>query len=516
MTMAAVQKKRSLVGVSMHRIDETAKIAANVRRTPPTIVSRQQQTLVETDEETTTAAAAAAAATAAVADTADAAAGEASALLDAATADSSPPLLSRPSTTSVVIVEMATGAKTSPRLFQYPSAVLRKSVDATSAAANDRVSPFVAWWRKQIVAALSLSHRRRHRNRSRSNDAKARQSAFLYGGGGGQPLLATTVVTTNSTTPPLPLPSPTANTARNVSNLRTELRVARTIGIVVGCFVASWLPFSIIYLLQVSGDLAASRRVQTKQPRKNNSQSPQPIFFNKQVYKLRISSNIFWDTNKRKHEHFRAAIRHVWRQAAYFHCFLFTPTPIGIISARAFEQTRAYNCATVAKTQEKSFFVVLHRRRVKRPKKKMRLQLPTFAALGVKTYANARFAQDRDDKNTFFVDEKNKIKLSRNVFIRIKMLKALNRFQTNFMAIFRRTTLARFQTAFQIGFSRSFAVVHCFVRPVERRAFCRFAFWLGYSNSAVNPLLYAVCSRQLRSTIRRVLFERISASMRSS
>lgn len=35
------------------------------------------------------------------------------------------------------------------------------------------------------------------------------------------------------------------------SVLRTELRVARTIGVVVGCFTACWLPFTIIYVLQV-------------------------------------------------------------------------------------------------------------------------------------------------------------------------------------------------------------------------------------------------------------------------
>lgn len=35
------------------------------------------------------------------------------------------------------------------------------------------------------------------------------------------------------------------------SALRTELRVARTIGIVVGCFIVCWLPFTIIYVLQV-------------------------------------------------------------------------------------------------------------------------------------------------------------------------------------------------------------------------------------------------------------------------
>ncbi|KAI6175309.1 hypothetical protein M3Y97_00674800 [Aphelenchoides bicaudatus] len=33
-------------------------------------------------------------------------------------------------------------------------------------------------------------------------------------------------------------------------NLRTELRVARTIGVVVGCFSICWLPFTIIYVLQ--------------------------------------------------------------------------------------------------------------------------------------------------------------------------------------------------------------------------------------------------------------------------
>uniref|UniRef100_A0AC34QK90 G-protein coupled receptors family 1 profile domain-containing protein n=1 Tax=Panagrolaimus sp. JU765 TaxID=591449 RepID=A0AC34QK90_9BILA len=42
-------------------------------------------------------------------------------------------------------------------------------------------------------------------------------------------------------------------TPANQSNrflLRTELRVARTIGIVVGCFTICWLPFTVIYLLQ--------------------------------------------------------------------------------------------------------------------------------------------------------------------------------------------------------------------------------------------------------------------------
>lgn len=34
-------------------------------------------------------------------------------------------------------------------------------------------------------------------------------------------------------------------------NLRTELRVARTIGVVVGCFTICWMPFTIIYILQV-------------------------------------------------------------------------------------------------------------------------------------------------------------------------------------------------------------------------------------------------------------------------
>lgn len=34
--------------------------------------------------------------------------------------------------------------------------------------------------------------------------------------------------------------------------LRTEVRVARTIGIVCGAFTICWLPFTIIYLLQVS------------------------------------------------------------------------------------------------------------------------------------------------------------------------------------------------------------------------------------------------------------------------
>ena len=34
-------------------------------------------------------------------------------------------------------------------------------------------------------------------------------------------------------------------------SLRTELRVARTIGIVVGCFTVCWLPFTVIYILQV-------------------------------------------------------------------------------------------------------------------------------------------------------------------------------------------------------------------------------------------------------------------------
>ncbi|KAE9554887.1 hypothetical protein FO519_001915 [Halicephalobus sp. NKZ332] len=36
----------------------------------------------------------------------------------------------------------------------------------------------------------------------------------------------------------------------NRHSLRTELRVARTIGIVVGCFTVCWLPFTVIYILQ--------------------------------------------------------------------------------------------------------------------------------------------------------------------------------------------------------------------------------------------------------------------------
>ncbi|CAD5226314.1 unnamed protein product [Bursaphelenchus xylophilus] len=36
----------------------------------------------------------------------------------------------------------------------------------------------------------------------------------------------------------------------NRISLRTELRVARTIGVVVGCFTVCWLPFTIIYILQ--------------------------------------------------------------------------------------------------------------------------------------------------------------------------------------------------------------------------------------------------------------------------
>uniref|UniRef100_A0A1I8A5K1 G_PROTEIN_RECEP_F1_2 domain-containing protein n=1 Tax=Steinernema glaseri TaxID=37863 RepID=A0A1I8A5K1_9BILA len=36
----------------------------------------------------------------------------------------------------------------------------------------------------------------------------------------------------------------------NRASLRTELRVARTIAVVVGCFTICWLPFTIIYILQ--------------------------------------------------------------------------------------------------------------------------------------------------------------------------------------------------------------------------------------------------------------------------
>uniref|UniRef100_A0A914CCL1 G-protein coupled receptors family 1 profile domain-containing protein n=1 Tax=Acrobeloides nanus TaxID=290746 RepID=A0A914CCL1_9BILA len=41
---------------------------------------------------------------------------------------------------------------------------------------------------------------------------------------------------------------PLLQASRN--NIRTELRVARTIGVVVGCFTICWLPFTIIYILQ--------------------------------------------------------------------------------------------------------------------------------------------------------------------------------------------------------------------------------------------------------------------------
>jgi len=41
---------------------------------------------------------------------------------------------------------------------------------------------------------------------------------------------------------------PDQNNTRH--SLRTELRVARTIGIVVGCFTVCWLPFTVIYILQ--------------------------------------------------------------------------------------------------------------------------------------------------------------------------------------------------------------------------------------------------------------------------
>uniref|UniRef100_A0A914MI70 G-protein coupled receptors family 1 profile domain-containing protein n=1 Tax=Meloidogyne incognita TaxID=6306 RepID=A0A914MI70_MELIC len=34
------------------------------------------------------------------------------------------------------------------------------------------------------------------------------------------------------------------------TSLRTELRVARTIAVVVGCFTCCWLPFTIIYVVQ--------------------------------------------------------------------------------------------------------------------------------------------------------------------------------------------------------------------------------------------------------------------------
>lgn len=43
-------------------------------------------------------------------------------------------------------------------------------------------------------------------------------------------------------------------------------------------------------------------------------------------------------------------------------------------------------------------------------------------------------------------------------------------------------------------------------------AFVTFAFWLGYSNSAINPLLYAAFSRDFRSAFRKVLMDRNSTS----
>ena len=44
--------------------------------------------------------------------------------------------------------------------------------------------------------------------------------------------------------------TPDQNNSRH--SIRTELRVARTIGIVVGCFTVCWLPFTVIYILQVN------------------------------------------------------------------------------------------------------------------------------------------------------------------------------------------------------------------------------------------------------------------------
>ncbi|KAI6224682.1 hypothetical protein M3Y95_00778400 [Aphelenchoides besseyi] len=41
------------------------------------------------------------------------------------------------------------------------------------------------------------------------------------------------------------------------------------------------------------------------------------------------------------------------------------------------------------------------------------------------------------------------------------------------------------------------------------------AFWLGYANSAVNPLIYCACSREFRSTIRKVLIDRNNSYSRS-
>ncbi|KIH61243.1 hypothetical protein ANCDUO_08489 [Ancylostoma duodenale] len=39
------------------------------------------------------------------------------------------------------------------------------------------------------------------------------------------------------------------------------------------------------------------------------------------------------------------------------------------------------------------------------------------------------------------------------------------------------------------------------------------AFWLGYSNSAVNPLLYAAFSRDFRAAFRKVLSRKSKGSV---
>ncbi|KAL3097099.1 hypothetical protein niasHS_002815 [Heterodera schachtii] len=71
-------------------------------------------------------------------------------------------------------------------------------------------------------------------------------SLFAGGGGGGTKHSTTTAI--NRRQSERLLLYPTIQFAKN--SLRTEMRVARTIAVVVGCFTCCWLPFTIIYVLQ--------------------------------------------------------------------------------------------------------------------------------------------------------------------------------------------------------------------------------------------------------------------------
>ncbi|KAI6223045.1 hypothetical protein M3Y99_01468600 [Aphelenchoides fujianensis] len=99
-------------------------------------------------------------------------------------------------------------ATSTPALYPYPPAVLQKSV-------VDQV------WYPAVLASMVAARR---------GTKKTSERLLLY---------------------------PMLNFGR--FNLRTELRVARTIGVVVGVFTICWFPFTIIYLLQFEKPLTRAR-----------------------------------------------------------------------------------------------------------------------------------------------------------------------------------------------------------------------------------------------------------------